>query len=121
MITDCSNLFGNRIKGRRIHRDLSIRQVGKDLSIDPTYISKLENNKHNNIPSKEIIKKFSKYFDLDFEQMCIMASTIKPITNKRFNELNSEDDIEYLTMFYAILKHNKKSIKKFVKDLYETI
>lgn len=61
--------FGTIIREERIRRKLYLRQVAAYLDVDQAIISKIERDIRT--PSKELVLKFAKVFELDEKQLLI--------------------------------------------------
>lgn len=69
------NTFGNYIK--QLRGDTSIRQASKDIGVSHTYLDSLEkgydmrtNSKRS--PSVLTVYKVTRYYNVDFKQLCDM-------------------------------------------------
>ncbi len=79
--------FGETIRKLREEKNLLLREVSAKLEIDVSILSKIETN--NRIAKKELIKKFSKIFKVDYNELLIIW-----FSDKIVNELKDEDDID---------------------------
>lgn len=57
--------FGKKIKELRKSKDLTLKQLSDKSGIELTYLSKLENDKLNSLPSEETINKIVGALGLD--------------------------------------------------------
>ena len=92
------NNFGETIRKLREENNLLLREVSAKLEIDASILSKIENN--NRIAKKELIKKFSKIYKVDYQELLIIW-----FSDKIVNELKGEDNID------KILKIAEQKIK----------
>jgi len=92
------NNFGETIRKLREENNLLLREVSAKLEIDASILSKIENN--NRIAKKELVKKFSKIYKVDYKELLIIW-----FSDKIVNELKGEDNIE------EILKIAEQKIK----------
>ena len=92
------NNFGETIRKLREENNLLLREISAKLEIDASILSKIENN--NRIAKKELVKKFSKMYRLDYKELLIIW-----LSDKIVNELKGEDNIE------EILKIAEQKIK----------
>lgn len=81
------NSFGETIRKLREEKNLLLREVSAKLEIDASILSKIENN--NRFAKKELIKKFSKIFKVDYSKLLIIW-----FSDKIVNELKDEDNID---------------------------
>lgn len=72
---------------RRKAKNVSIEELGMDLSIHPKYLKMLEDGDYSNFPdqpySQQIIKKYSAYLNLNFQEIWHLYL----LENKIFSEL----------------------------------
>jgi transcriptional regulator with XRE-family HTH domain len=61
--------FGETIKKLREEKNLTLREVAEELKIDTSMLGKIEKN--NRKPSKQLIEKFSIYFDVSIKDLTI--------------------------------------------------
>ena len=81
------NSFGETIRKLREENNLLLREVSAKLEIDASILSKIENN--NRVAKKELIKKFSKIYKVDYNELLIIW-----FSDKIVNELKDENNIE---------------------------
>jgi HTH-type transcriptional regulator, competence development regulator len=68
--------FGKLILKARRDKQYSQRELAKLIGINFTYLSKLENDRTDYPPSKEIIQSLAKYLDLKEEKLTQLAGRI---------------------------------------------
>jgi transcriptional regulator with XRE-family HTH domain len=90
--------FGETIRKLREENNLLLREVSAKLEIDASILSKIENN--NRVAKKELVKKFSKIYKVDYNELLIIW-----FSDKIVNELKDENNIE------EILRIAEKKIK----------
>ncbi len=61
--------FGETVKKLREEKKLTLREVAKNLQIDTSMLGKIEKNNRN--PTKQLIKKFAKFFNVDDKELRI--------------------------------------------------
>ncbi len=61
--------FGETIKKLREEQNLPLREVAEALSIDTSMLGKIEKN--NRKPTKQLIEKFAKYFNVSGRDLMI--------------------------------------------------
>ncbi len=92
------NNFGETIRKLREGQNLLLRELSAKLEIDSSLLSKIETN--NRIAKKELVKKFSKIFKVDYNELLIIW-----FSDKIVNELKNEDNVD------KILKIAEQKIK----------
>lgn len=81
------NSFGETIRKLREENNLLLREVSAKLEIDASILSKIENN--NRVAKKELVKKFSKIYKVDYNELLIIW-----FSDKIVSELKDENNIE---------------------------
>lgn len=81
--------FGQRIQRLRRSRGLTQRQVAAQLSIDFTYLSKLENDR-GEPPGEDTIRGLAALLDTDEEMLLAMAGKVPTGLRDR-----ARDDVEF--------------------------
>lgn len=87
------NKFGDKIRNLRKRSGESIKSLAKDLEVNYTYLSHLENNKK--VPSEEFIEKIAKKFNHDAEELKMLAGKIPDDIKKILME-NPKEAIDFL-------------------------
>jgi transcriptional regulator with XRE-family HTH domain len=64
------NTFGETIKKLREEKNLTLREVAKALDIDTSMLGKIEKN--NRKPTKVLIEKISKFFNVSDRELTIV-------------------------------------------------
>lgn len=96
--------FGETIKSVRNKKGLTLREVAQYLCIDTSMLGKIEKNKRK--PSKEFIKKISKYLNLDEKELIIAH-----LSDIVFYSIQEEDlATEVLKVAEEKIKYHKKII-----------
>ncbi|MDG3581357.1 helix-turn-helix domain-containing protein [Galbibacter pacificus] len=96
------NSFGETIRKLREGNNLLLREVSAKLEIDASVLSKIENN--NRIAKKELIKKFAKIYNVDYNKLLIIW-----LSDKIVNELKDENNIdEILKIAGQKIKYGKE-------------
>jgi len=85
--------FGHRIRSLRKNKGESIKSLAKELEVNYTYLSQIENNKK--VPSEEFIEKIAQLFNHDPEELKVLAGKI-PGDVKRILMENPREAIDYL-------------------------
>lgn len=66
-----SQTLGEIIREARIAKERSLRDVAKQLSITPSYMSDIENDRR--IPSEEVLRELAKVLELDIDHVMALA------------------------------------------------
>lgn len=72
--------FGDKVRGLRDKRCLSLRRMAADLQLSPAYLSALEHG-YRGRPSEALVVQICEYFNLiwdDFEEMQRLAALSHP-------------------------------------------
>lgn len=85
--------IGKKIKLLRQKKGIGIKPLAKKLDVNYTYLSKIENDKAN--PSKETIKRMATFFNINADELMILADKI-PDDVERILKDNPKEAIEYL-------------------------
>lgn len=80
--------FGPRIRQLRKAKNLSLRALAEAVGVSFTYISKIENEKldFGDYPGEDLIAKLAKAFNVDTDELLIMAKKIPEVIKKRVIE-----------------------------------
>ena len=68
--------FGETIKELRIQRRMTQREFAESLNVNFTYISKIENDKLEVLPSEDLIRRMAKLLDTDAEALLDLAGKL---------------------------------------------
>lgn len=68
--------FGKLIRKARKDKGFSQRELAKLLSVDFTYLSKLENDRADYPPKEEVIRSLARNLDLDEEELIVLAGRL---------------------------------------------
>ena len=85
--------FGELLKDLRKKKGVGIKKIAKDVGLDYTYISKLENLKVN--PSSKVVKRISDYFNYDSDELMLSAGKI-PKDIEEILKSNPRKAVKYL-------------------------
>ena len=96
--------FGDKIRDLRKSYGESIKTLAKDLDVNYTYLSHLENNKK--VPSEEFIEKIAKRFNHDPDELKILAGKIPDDIKKIIME-NPTEAVNYLRRRFDGRKNGK--------------
>lgn len=95
--------FAEIIRNARLKKKLTMREAASLVSISPSYLSGLENNRYNRVPSGEIIKRLSLHLDVGLNKLLITASQISPDHDAWIRSMTKEDK-KLVLDFYKSLK-----------------
>src|SRR5262245_17315343 len=68
--------FGETIKELRIQRRMTQREFAESLNVNFTYISKIENDKLEVLPSEDLIRRMAKLLGTDAEDLLDLAGKL---------------------------------------------
>ena len=97
--------FSKLLKSLRTKKGVSIKKLARELGINYTYISKLENSKVN--PSREVIDRFSHYFNYSSDELMTAAGKI-PRDIEEILKNNPKETINYLRRRFGATKSKSK-------------
>lgn len=63
--------LGEHIRGARLETDYSLRGLAKALTITPSYLSDIENDRR--VPSEEVLRAIATKLDLEFDDLMARA------------------------------------------------
>ena len=80
--------FGQRVRALRQEKGLSQRALAAKLSVNFTYLSKIENERldFGDYPSEELICKLARALDVDQDELLILAKKIPVAIRERLFE-----------------------------------
>lgn len=71
--------FGEYLRELRLEKNFTLRELAQKLDVDFTYLSKLENNRIENKPSIDLIKKLSKELNADENVLTTLVGKVPSI------------------------------------------
>ncbi|MGK3962059.1 helix-turn-helix domain-containing protein [Sorangium sp. So ce118] len=74
MANGTGRTLGEVLREARVQADLSLRDLAKKLSITPSYISDIENDRR--VPSEEVLRGLANTFNLDFDHLMALAGRV---------------------------------------------
>jgi transcriptional regulator with XRE-family HTH domain len=80
--------FGREVRRLRKEKMLTQKDLAIYLNVDPTYVSKIENNTFEVLPSEEVITKLAECLDVDPEELLVLA---RKVDGKMLQEKAAED------------------------------
>ncbi len=93
--------FSKLLKQLRRNKGVGIKVLAREIDLNYTYISKLENSKVN--PSPEVINKFANYFNYNVDELMLAARKI-PEDVKDILQNNPVEAIDYLRRKFIVDK-----------------
>lgn len=63
--------LGDQVRRARVAKGLGVRALAADLSVSPSYISDIENDRR--VPSEEVLQALSLRLELDFDELMALA------------------------------------------------
>ena len=87
------NTFGEKCRELRKRQGQGIKSLANDLTVNYTYLSKIENNRTS--PSEDFIEKMARVFNYDVEELKILAGKIPEDIRTIFKE-NPREAVAYL-------------------------
>lgn len=113
--------FGERVRDLRKAKNLSQRELADIISVNFTYLSKIENGKLDfaSFPSEDTIRKLADALDADVDELLLMAKKIPPDIRDRviekpdaFRKLAQLDDERLAQVIREIEEEGKGKEKK---------
>lgn len=103
--------FGRRVQRLRRERKLTQRDVAKQLGIDFTYLSKLENDR-GEAPGEETVRKLAAVLDTDVEELLALAGRVPPALRDR-----AQTDVEFALFLRRLPNVSDKELRDIYKRL----
>ena len=85
--------FGSTLRGLRQNRGIGIKGLARDLGVNYTYVSKMENDK--GIPSTDTVQRIAAYFNYDEDELMLSAGRVPPEV-LRILRSNPQEALAYL-------------------------
>ena len=103
--------FGQRVRALRQERGLSQRALAAKLSVNFTYLSKIENERldFGDYPSEELICKLASALDVDEDELLILAKKIPLAIRERL--------FERPEVFRALARCDDKTLDRLLTHL----
>jgi len=103
--------FGKRIQTLRRERGLTQRQVAADLSIDFTYLSKLENDR-GEPPGEQTVRKLAETLDTDEEELLALAGKVPSELRRR-----AQRDVEFARLLRRLPDASDQQLQAIYRQL----
>ena len=101
--------FGGYIRELRLEKNLTLRELADKVGVDFTYLSKLENDKIENKPSLDLIKKLSNELGADENVLTTLVGKVPPIILEQI----AQD--QNAMKFFRSLSSKKRSSAEWAK------
>jgi transcriptional regulator with XRE-family HTH domain len=72
--TSSNRSFGESIREARVAKNIGLRELAKKLTISPSYLSDIENDRRN--PAEQVLSELARHLDLDFDNMMVRAGRL---------------------------------------------
>ena len=108
--------FGKRLRSMRKSKGLSQKQLAELVSVNFTYLSKIENERLDfaQFPSEDLIRRLASALEADVDELLVLAHKVpddirqrvmqRPEAFRRFASLNDEDMDHILRNIDQLLK-----------------
>lgn len=108
------NNFGNYLKGLRKSKSKSIRKASEEIGISHTYLDSLEKGydprtKKERKPTPAVLGKVSKYYDVPYNKLLIMAGYFKG-----FGDLSTNESIDFIKDDLLLEDDNEINVTKLM-------
>jgi transcriptional regulator with XRE-family HTH domain len=103
------NTFGETVKKLREDKDLTLNEVAKQLKIGTSMLGKIE--KDNRKPTKELITKISKFFDVPEKDLTITFLSDAVATHILYENDFATEVLKVAEKKVKYLKTKKASLK----------
>ncbi len=109
-MADASISFGPRIQQLRRERDMTQREVAKQLGIDFTYLSKLENGR-GEPPGEDTVRALARLFEIDSEELLALAGKL-PIELRQ----RAQSDVQFATLLRTLPSLSDDELRRIYKN-----
>lgn len=72
--------LGQRIRDRRVEKELGLRELARAMEITPSYLSDIENDRR--IPAEEVLKTIAKELELPFDELMALGGRLDEQTER---------------------------------------
>ena len=63
--------LGDAIREARVAKDITLRELARELQISPSYLSDIENDRR--VPAEDVLKRIADLLDLSFDDLMALA------------------------------------------------
>jgi transcriptional regulator with XRE-family HTH domain len=102
--------FGSRIQQLRRDHGRTQRDVARELGIDFTYLSKLENDR-GEPPGEETVRSLAKLFDVDVEKLLALAGKLPAELRQR-----AQTDVQFATLLRTLPRLSDEDLRRIYKN-----
>ncbi len=74
--------FGTKLRELRLEKDLTLRELAEAAGVDFTYLSKIENDRVEHLPSVETIRDLAQALKVDAVELLQLANKLPPELTK---------------------------------------
>lgn len=109
--------FGELIRDARKKQEYSQRELAKLVEVNYTYLSKLENDRAEYPPSKEVIRSLAHHLHLNEEELTKLAGRINPEDAQIFKDLVKK--YQEMPVLLRRMQENPDFAKKILAEVEE--
>ena len=106
-----SQTFGEVIRAARKEKGYSQRELAKQIGLDFTYLSKLENNRSDYPPKENVIRTIAQKLDLNEEELVFLAGRIP----RRDSELLKQH-YQAMPALFRRMRDDATFVEEFLQD-----
>ncbi|MGK7914781.1 MAG: helix-turn-helix domain-containing protein [Prochloraceae cyanobacterium] len=106
--------FGQVIRTARKNKGYSQRDLAKQIGLDFTYLSKLENSRTDYPPKEDVIRSIAKHLELDEEELVFLAGRIP----QRDEELLKQH-YQSMPALFRRMRENPTFAEQFLEEVAE--
>ena len=88
-----AELIGQRIKRERLTRNMTQRDLAKEVGVGTPHISKIEAGRES--PSDDLLRKIAEVFDCDFNELLLAARRVPDVFVEEF-ALDPQRSLQFL-------------------------
>ncbi len=110
------NAFGDAVRARRLHLNISLREAARRLEISPSYLSSIEINKDAATPNDELLARMGALLTIPLTELKTLAASIsKDGKLTSLERVIEPGDAKNIQAFYRVTKANKLSTTEAMK------
>lgn len=107
--------LGQKLKERRLDKNLTLRDLAKLVKTDFTYLSKIENDKTDHPPSEDLLGRLSVQLETDLDELLSLSGQVP----EKFREALTRDQGAFAFLRSAIDSKLSESEWAALKDSME--